>query len=93
MKKLIASSIIALALVSLPGCGANTSASHAVLAAPNATWPDQSEVSAINVVRKENRALTPDEQGAFKSWFNRTVTLFCKLDFINNKSDEECIKQ
>ena len=52
-----------------------------------------SQKYAINVIRKDGRALTPEEQGAFKSWFNRTVTLFCKLDFINNKSDEECIKQ
>lgn len=92
MKRLIASSLIALALISLPACG-TVPASHSVLAAPNATWPDQSEVYAINVIRKDGRALTPEEQGAFKSWFNRTVTLFCKLDFINNKSDEECIKQ
>lgn len=90
MKTLIACLVSGLLIVSLPGCSSNPQPAT-IVAAPNATWPDPAEVQAINTVRKEDRALTPDEKGAFRSWFNRTVTLFCKLDFINRKSDEECL--
>ena len=90
MRILIALLVSGLLIVNLAGC-AGTTQPATVVAAPNATWPDPSEVQAINTVRKESRALSADEQGAFKSWFNRTITLFCKLDFINRKSDEECL--